>query len=97
VPGWGTTVTVGLPLGAVATAPPSPLASLNPREREVLAELVRGARNRQIGETLAITPHTVKFHVTNILRKLGVESRGEAAAIAREHGLPASSGSAAAG
>jgi DNA-binding CsgD family transcriptional regulator len=89
VPGWGTTVAVALPLVPVEAPAPSPLIGLNPRELEVLRELTRGARNRQIAETLAITPHTVKFHVTNILRKLGVEARGEAAALAREHGLGA--------
>jgi predicted ArsR family transcriptional regulator len=48
-----------------------------------------GRSRRQIAERLAITPHTVKFHVANILRKLDVASRGEAAALAREHGMSA--------
>ncbi|ADB51749.1 helix-turn-helix transcriptional regulator [Conexibacter woesei] len=85
VAGWGTTVTVALPLAPVESGPPNPLAVLNARELEVLAELARGGRNRQIAEALAITPHTVKFHVANILRKLGVSSRGEAAALAHRH------------
>lgn len=88
VAGWGTTVTVALPLAPLQRPEPNPLAALNARELEVLAELTRGRRNREIAETLSITPHTVKFHVANILRKLVVSSRGEAAALAREHATP---------
>jgi DNA-binding CsgD family transcriptional regulator len=89
VAGWGTTVTVALPLAPLERIERNPLATLNARELEVLGELTRGRRNREIGETLSITPHTVKFHVGNILRKLGAASRGEAAALAREHGFSA--------
>ncbi|WP_036725047.1 LuxR C-terminal-related transcriptional regulator [Patulibacter minatonensis] len=88
-PGWGTTVTVRVPLAAVAAREAGPLAALGERELQVLAELTRGARNREIAETLSVTDHTVKFHVANVLRKLDVRSRGEAAALAREHGLGA--------
>ena len=86
VPGWGTTVTVTLPLTVVpeAPAPAQPLAGLRPRELEVLEQLVRGRRNREIAEALHISESTVKFHVTNVLNKLGVSSRGEAAALARD-------------
>jgi DNA-binding NarL/FixJ family response regulator len=49
----------------------------------VLAELARGLRNRQITERLHVTEHTVKFHLGHILSKLGVDSRGEAAAMGR--------------
>ena len=48
---------------------------------------MRGRRNRQVSETLGISENTVKFHVANVLSKLGVSSRGEAAAIARDAGL----------
>ncbi|MDO9354980.1 MAG: LuxR C-terminal-related transcriptional regulator [Solirubrobacteraceae bacterium] len=89
VDGWGTTVTVSVPLVQFDLPAPSPLDALNAREREVLAELARGARNRDIGETLTITSHTVKFHVANILRKTGTRTRGEVAALAREHGVAA--------
>ncbi|MGR6924274.1 LuxR C-terminal-related transcriptional regulator [[Actinomadura] parvosata] len=91
VPGWGTTISAGLPL-----APPAPpasdtalgaLAALRPRELEVLARLARGLRNRQIAEDLLISEHTVKFHVANILDKLGVGTRTEAAALAHDSGL----------
>ena len=53
----------------------------------MLTELARGGRNAQIADALTITPHTVKFHVANILRKLGVGSRREAIAVAHKHGL----------
>jgi DNA-binding NarL/FixJ family response regulator len=53
----------------------------------VLKHLTRGRRNRQIAEDLHISEHTVKFHVENILDKLDVRSRGEAAAVARDAGF----------
>jgi two-component system, NarL family, response regulator DevR len=51
---------------------------LTAREREVLGLLVRGLSNRDIGATLYISETTAKFHVGNILRKLGVSRRAEA-------------------
>ncbi|MFI8081361.1 LuxR C-terminal-related transcriptional regulator [Kitasatospora sp. NPDC086009] len=93
VPGWGTTVTVDLPLSApAATGGPDPLEGLQPRELEVLDQLARGRRNREIAGALLISESTVKFHVANILGKLGVTSRGEAAALAHRAGLPAPTG-----
>ncbi|MFJ9950395.1 LuxR C-terminal-related transcriptional regulator [Kitasatospora sp. NPDC091207] len=90
VPGWGTTVTVDLPLTAPAGADgPDPLAGLHPRELDVLDQLTRGRRNREIAGALLISESTVKFHVANILAKLGVTSRGEAAALAHRAGLSA--------
>ncbi|WP_051116372.1 LuxR C-terminal-related transcriptional regulator [Amycolatopsis nigrescens] len=86
VENWGTTVTATLPLAAPELPDAGPLNGLNPRELEVLTELTRGHRNRQIAEELHISEHTVKFHVANILGKLDVGSRGEAAAIARGAG-----------
>ncbi|MFF0739561.1 LuxR C-terminal-related transcriptional regulator [Streptomyces sp. NPDC004111] len=82
VPGWGTTVTAVLPLGAPEVTATDPLAVLGARELEVLAALARGHRNRAIAESLHISESTVKFHVTNILSKLSVGTRGEAAALA---------------
>ncbi len=86
VPSWGTTVTAALPLGVVEPPELLPLDRLNPRELEVLSGISQGLRNRQIAEQLQLSEHTVKFHVRNILDKLDVSSRGEAAALAR--GLP---------
>ncbi|SEL14843.1 helix-turn-helix transcriptional regulator [Streptacidiphilus jiangxiensis] len=89
VPGWGTTVTVDLPLSLPEPAlAVDPLDGLQPREREVLAELAQGRRNRDIATALHISESTVKFHVANILTKLDVSSRGEAAALAHRAGLP---------
>jgi DNA-binding NarL/FixJ family response regulator len=60
---------------------------LTEREREILALLVRGASNREISETLYIAGGTVKNHLSNILGKLGVRDRTQAALKARELGL----------
>jgi DNA-binding CsgD family transcriptional regulator len=75
---------LGLGIG-VPTEPK--LAGLTPRELEILRFLVAGKSNRQIAEALFISGKTVSVHVTNILAKLGVHSRLEAAARARELGL----------
>jgi len=53
---------------------------LSQREREVLALLAEGSSNKLIARALDISPHTVKRHVANILDKLGLGSRGQAAA-----------------
>jgi DNA-binding NarL/FixJ family response regulator len=63
------------------------LAGLTPRELEVLSLLVEGRSNRQIAEQLFISGKTASVHVTNLLSKLGVHSRLEAAALARRLGL----------
>jgi DNA-binding NarL/FixJ family response regulator len=55
---------------------------LTPREREVLALVADGRTNRQIAEKLYISDKTASVHVSNILTKLGVTNRGEAAAVA---------------
>jgi DNA-binding CsgD family transcriptional regulator/tetratricopeptide (TPR) repeat protein len=55
---------------------------LTPREREVLALVADGRTNRQIAEALFISDKTASVHVSNILAKLGVANRGEAAAVA---------------
>ncbi len=65
----------------------SDLAQLTEREREILVLLARGASNREISETLYIAGGTVKNHLSNILSKLGVRDRTQAALRARELGL----------
>jgi DNA-binding CsgD family transcriptional regulator/tetratricopeptide (TPR) repeat protein len=74
---------------AVPTPPPSPTASLGltRRETEVLALVAEGRTNRQIGQELFITEKTASLHVSRILAKLGVASRGEAGAVAHRLGL----------
>ncbi|MFJ8632314.1 LuxR C-terminal-related transcriptional regulator [Streptomyces sp. NPDC093568] len=89
VPGWGTTVTVRVPLAPPQTPREDPLTALGERELEVLRHLARGRRNRDIAQELHISESTVKYHVANILEKLGVASRGEAAALAHEWGAAA--------
>ncbi|MFJ9154850.1 LuxR C-terminal-related transcriptional regulator [Streptomyces sp. NPDC102270] len=86
VPGWGTTVTLEIPLASPSTPRQDPLTALGARELEVLGQLARGRRNRDIAQDLHISESTVKFHVARILGKLGVSSRGEAAALAHEWG-----------
>lgn len=80
--GWGTEMSIAIPLDppqARGSAPPG--WSLGAREGEVLALLADGSRNRDIAETLSISENTVKFHVANLYRKLGVSSRAEATAL----------------
>jgi predicted ATPase/DNA-binding CsgD family transcriptional regulator len=66
---------------------PDKAAGLTPRELEVLHLLIAGCSNRQIAERLFISGKTASVHVTNILAKLGVHSRLQAVARARELGL----------
>ena len=61
--------------------------ALTPRERDVLALVAQGMPNRAIGETLGITERTARTHVSNILAKLGLTSRTQAALYAVEQGL----------
>jgi DNA-binding NarL/FixJ family response regulator len=63
------------------------LGQLTRRELEMLKALGRGLSNQAIGKELWISEQTVKFHLRNIYRKLGVSNRIEAARLAYEHGL----------
>jgi two-component system, NarL family, response regulator LiaR len=67
--------------------PSSPGYNLTEREREVLVLLVAGLNNSEIAEKLVVSPSTIKSHVSNILAKLDVTSRTEAAALAVRHRL----------
>lgn len=74
--------------GGLSGAPEEPAAEpghgLTPREVEVLRLVAAGRSNRQIGEELFISAKTASVHVSNILAKLGVSGRGEAAAVAHD-------------
>ncbi len=61
--------------------------NLTPRERDVLALVAQGLPNRGIGEALGITERTARTHVSNILAKLGLSSRTQAALFAVEQGI----------
>ena len=65
----------------------SPVAGLTPRELEVLQLVAAGRSNGEIGSALFISTKTASVHVSNILAKLGVSGRGEAAALAHRVGL----------
>jgi len=67
------------------TRPPAPGHDLTGREVEVLALMIEGLNNREIGERLIISSSTVKNHVSSILSKLGTTSRTQAVALAVEH------------
>ena len=98
----GPVVTPGPVAGALASTPASvltrPLAAagdtfgLSKREQEVLAIIAQGRTNREIGDRLFISQKTVGVHVGNILAKLGVSGRVEAAAVAIRLGLEAGGG-----
>ncbi|MEU1007282.1 AAA family ATPase [Streptomyces sp. NPDC005890] len=68
-------------------ADPAAALGLTSRERDVLGLVAAGRTNRQIAEELFISPKTASVHVSNILSKLGVSGRGEAAAVAHRLGL----------
>jgi DNA-binding CsgD family transcriptional regulator len=92
-PRWGSAMSCMLPLRSMPLAPETPMAEsfsqLRAREREVLELMVAGMRNRDIAERLFITVRTVKFHVSNILRKLDVQSRAEVIVLAHNAGISA--------
>jgi DNA-binding NarL/FixJ family response regulator len=63
----------------------SPADELSEREREVLSFVARGQANKQIAHALGISERTVKAHVGNIFRRIGVSDRTSAAMWARDH------------
>jgi DNA-binding NarL/FixJ family response regulator len=77
--------------GATATITPFPHERIRPRltrrEVEILKLVAEGRSNREAGQVLWVTDQTVKFHLANIYRKLGVRNRYDAATWARENGL----------
>jgi DNA-binding CsgD family transcriptional regulator/signal transduction histidine kinase len=93
-PRWGTAVSCFLPLRSLSQVPETAatdrFSELRAREREVLELMVAGLRNRDIAERLCITIRTVKFHVSNILHKLGAQSRAEVIVLAHNAGISVS-------
>ena len=73
--------------GASPTPAVSEADKLTPREREILVFIARGDSNKEIARTLDLAESTVKIHVQNILKKLSLSSRVQAAVFAVEHGL----------
>jgi two-component system nitrate/nitrite response regulator NarL len=65
---------------------------LTPRERDTLALLAKGASNKEIARHLDLAESTVKIHVQNILKKLNLSSRVQAAVYAVEHGMATKDG-----
>jgi NarL family two-component system response regulator LiaR len=70
-----------------AIEPPPPGSDLTDRERGVLALMVEGKSNGEIAGLLFVSQSTVKYHVSNILSKLGVSGRAEAVGLAVKHHL----------
>lgn len=62
------------------------LSLLTERELQIVDHLVKGRSNNQISESFIVSVATVRSHISNILRKLGLNSRGEVARLMREHG-----------
>ncbi|GAA2172067.1 hypothetical protein GCM10009846_08540 [Agrococcus versicolor] len=83
-PGWGSEVRITLPLDPPSLDEPlEDQAGISARERDVLRLVVDGRTNQEIGGTLGISVNTVKFHVSNLLQKIGARNRAELAARAR--------------
>jgi DNA-binding NarL/FixJ family response regulator len=78
---------VAAALAASFRSPPSSAESLTAREREVVVLVAQGATNREIGKRLGVAERTARTHVSNILAKLGLASRTQAAMWAVREGL----------
>lgn len=68
-------------------APPTGVSALTERERSVLLRVARGKTNREIADELVISERTARTHVSNVLRKLRLSSRTQAALVAVREGL----------
>ena len=72
----------------VAHGGDAPESALTAREREVIGLLAHGLTNREIGSRMFVSESTAKFHVHNVMRKLGVRRRAEVGYAAGKLGLP---------
>lgn len=82
--GWGSDVAIVLPLDPPDSLEPlEDVTELSVRERDVLRLLVEGRPNGEIARMLGISVNTVKFHVSNLLRKTGSRNRAELAGLSR--------------
>lgn len=82
-PGWGSSVDVRIPLDPPSDAEPLVNGvTLTLREQDVLRLVTAGERNQAIARRLGISANTVKFHVSNLLRKVGASTRAELTALA---------------
>jgi DNA-binding CsgD family transcriptional regulator len=70
--------------GNLLPAGPSQIPQLSPREREILTLVAEGMANKQIARRLGIAEHTVKIHLGNAFRRIGVSDRTSAALWVRE-------------
>jgi LuxR family maltose regulon positive regulatory protein len=91
-PGYAGRLLQAVPASQPAGAPPSPripslVEPLSKRERQVLGLIAAGLSNREIADDLILAVSTVKWHINNLYGKLGVRSRTQAIARAREMGL----------
>jgi two-component system nitrate/nitrite response regulator NarL len=75
------------PADAAGQEDAEPIPELTDRETTILAAVAGGKTTKAISAELWVTEHTVKFHLTNIYRKLGVSNRSGAVRYAFEHGL----------
>lgn len=62
--------------------------ALTPRERDVLAQIVAGASNKQAGRLLGISPRTIEIHRARIMDKLGAKNAADLVRIALDNAIP---------
>ncbi len=78
---------MGVRMGKETVAQEDDREKLSPREKDIIALLAKGVSNKEMAHTLNVAESTVKIHVQNILKKLHLTSRVQAAVYAVEHGL----------
>ncbi|GAB4426375.1 MAG: response regulator transcription factor [Chloroflexi bacterium OHK40] len=83
-PSLGALLISGLASPAPRPAAPTPLVDLTPREQQILLQIAAGLSNKEIGTAFNLTEKTVKYYVSNILLKLQVRNRVEAALLVQK-------------